>query len=84
MPMLTRRAFSPNTRHRCSRLLCLQIVRRVRETLSYIDQLDPETHFIVHSAYEHALQATFGFCVLLSVAAFVSSLWIKEKPLLSS
>ncbi|KAI0037157.1 major facilitator superfamily domain-containing protein [Vararia minispora EC-137] len=60
-----------------------EIASRVREALSYISQLDPQTRSVVHAAYEHALQMTFAFCVLLSATALLSSLYLKEKPLAS-
>ncbi|EIM87665.1 MFS general substrate transporter [Stereum hirsutum FP-91666 SS1] len=58
-----------------------EIVNRVRESLDYVDQLDPSTRFIVRSSYEEALQACFWFTVALAVCAFLSSLFVKEKPL---
>ena len=67
---------------KCSRMLVLQIVHRVRESLNYVDQLEPSVRAIVRTSYEEALQATFWFAVVLSVLALISSFFIKEKPLL--
>lgn len=64
-----------------SRPLAYQIVSRVRESLDYVDQLDPSTRVIVRSSYEEALQACFWFTVALAACAFVSSLFVKEKAL---
>jgi hypothetical protein len=58
-----------------------QIVRRVRESLTYLEELDPATRDIVRGSYETALQATFWFSVVVSGLCLFSSLWIKEKPL---
>ncbi|THH04876.1 hypothetical protein EW146_g10056 [Bondarzewia mesenterica] len=59
-----------------------EIIRRVRESLKYVDQLEPAIRAIVRSSYEEALQATFWFAVVLAGLAMVSSIFIKEKSLL--
>lgn len=58
-----------------------EIVRRVRESLSYLDELDPTTRNIVRSSYATAIQATYWFSVVIAGLAFLASLFIKEKPL---
>jgi predicted MFS family arabinose efflux permease len=58
-----------------------EIVRRVRESLSYIDELDPTTQAIVRVAYEKAAHVTLYFTVGLSVCAVISSVFIKETSL---
>ncbi|KZV76626.1 MFS general substrate transporter [Peniophora sp. CONT] len=57
-----------------------EIVRRVREALSYMDELDPHTSSVVRGAYEQSLQRTFDFCIFLSATAFLCSVWVREKP----
>jgi hypothetical protein len=59
----------------------LQIVRRVRESLSYIDELDPVTRTIVRSSYEEALHTSLWFLVILAAASSFFSFFIKETPL---
>ncbi|KAG6906469.1 hypothetical protein DXG01_013796 [Tephrocybe rancida] len=58
-----------------------EIILRVRESLDYIDQLEPSTQLIVKAAYSQAVQATFTFTVAMSSLAFISSLFIKETAL---
>jgi hypothetical protein len=58
-----------------------QIVREVRESLTYIDTLDPDTQLIVRSSYEDAVHISMGLCIFWAVCAFGSSLFIKEKLL---
>jgi hypothetical protein len=53
----------------------------VREALSYLEELDPESRAIVRGSYGEALQTTFWFCVASAACAAVSSLFIKEKRL---
>jgi hypothetical protein len=59
----------------------LQIVRRVRKSLSYIDELDPVTRTIVRSSYEEALHISLWFLVVLAAASSFFSFFIKETPL---
>ncbi|KAG2003052.1 membrane transporter [Coprinopsis cinerea AmutBmut pab1-1] len=58
-----------------------EIVRRVRESLTYLDELDEATRAIVRGSYEVAIQATFVFATIVAALALVSSMYIKEKPL---
>ncbi|KAF8869045.1 MFS general substrate transporter [Infundibulicybe gibba] len=58
-----------------------EIVRRVRESLTYVDQLDPATQAIVRSAYEQAIHVTLWFTVIMAACSVVSAIFIKEKPL---
>ena len=46
------------------------IVRRVRESLKYLDQLDPSTREIVRRCYANATTAGFG--VMIGIAAFAA------------
>lgn len=62
-------------------LLYSQIVSRVRESLDYVDELDPTTRAIVRTSYEDALQICFWFTVMTAGCAFLSSLFVKEKAL---
>ncbi|KAF8885361.1 major facilitator superfamily-domain-containing protein [Infundibulicybe gibba] len=58
-----------------------EIVRRVRESLTYVDQLDPATRAIVRGAYEQAIHVTFWFTAIMAACSVVSAIFIKEKPL---
>ncbi|KAJ2922622.1 hypothetical protein H1R20_g14488, partial [Candolleomyces eurysporus] len=58
-----------------------EIVRRVRESLGYLEKLDPTTRAIVRSSYETAIQSAFWFSVGIAILCFISSLFIIEKPL---
>jgi len=61
-----------------------EIVKRVRESLSYLNQLDPHTKAIVVRSYVHALEATFLFTVVMAAFAAFFSLFVKEKELTHS
>ncbi|KAJ3780548.1 member of the major facilitator superfamily [Lentinula aff. detonsa] len=58
-----------------------QIVRRVRESLEYLDELDQTTRTIVLGAYEDAIQRTMWFSFSMGICALVASFFIKEVPL---
>jgi hypothetical protein len=58
-----------------------QIVRRVRESLRYVDELDSVTRAIVRSSYEDAIHVMLWFMVALAAAAAFFSFFIKEKSL---
>ncbi|KAF9456714.1 member of the major facilitator superfamily [Collybia nuda] len=58
-----------------------EIIQRVRESLSYVDELDPATRAIVRSAYGQAVQVTLSFTVAMAACSLVSSIFIKEKAL---
>lgn len=58
-----------------------EIIRRVRESLAYLNQLDPSTKEIVIRSYANAIQVTFLFTVILAALSAISSLFIKEKEL---
>lgn len=58
-----------------------QIIRRVRESLDYVDELDPKTAAIVRSSYAYGIHITLWFAVGMSVCAFIFSFFIREKPL---
>ncbi|KAJ3866325.1 MFS general substrate transporter [Lentinula novae-zelandiae] len=62
-------------------ILVLEIVRRVRESLDYLNELDQSTRTIVLGAYEDAIQKTMWFSFSMGVCAFVASLFINEVPL---
>jgi hypothetical protein len=53
----------------------------VRESLDYIDELDPISRVIVRSCYEKAVQAVFWFATGVSVFSLISSYFIKEKTI---
>ncbi|KAL0065003.1 hypothetical protein AAF712_007994 [Marasmius tenuissimus] len=68
-------------RHRLTGHDVNEIVRRVRESLQYLDQLDPETRAVVKTSYESSIQVAMWYSVGLAVCTFACSLFIKEKPL---
>ncbi|KAF9255703.1 MFS general substrate transporter [Marasmius fiardii PR-910] len=58
-----------------------EIIRKVRESLKYIDQLEPVQQVLVRKAYGEAVRAIFIFAVTASALAFLSSTFIKGKAL---
>jgi hypothetical protein len=58
-----------------------QIIRRVRESLTYIHQLDPATKAIVVRSYGEAVHVTLLSSVAVAICAAVACLCIKERPL---
>ncbi|KAH9934029.1 MFS general substrate transporter [Epithele typhae] len=58
-----------------------EIVRRVRESLAYIDELEPRMRQQVVSAYQDGLQAAFWLIAALSTVTVVCAVFIREKPL---
>ncbi|XP_006464043.1 hypothetical protein AGABI2DRAFT_153035 [Agaricus bisporus var. bisporus H97] len=61
--------------------LLQQIVRQVRQSLSYLNKLDPETREIVRSAYGTAIQSTLILTMSFVLTAIIVSLFIVEKKL---
>ncbi|KAH9836947.1 MFS general substrate transporter [Rhodofomes roseus] len=58
-----------------------EIIKRVRESLSYIDELSPEVRALVRSSYQDAAQRSLWFAVSLSALTIVFAVFIKEKAL---
>jgi len=58
-----------------------ELIKRVRESLDYLKELDPETRTIVRSAYGDAVHSTLIFSVTMALAAMLASWFIVEKPL---
>ncbi|KAK2467205.1 hypothetical protein APHAL10511_000754 [Amanita phalloides] len=58
-----------------------EIAKRIRESLSYLNKLDPITKGTVIQSYEDAMQVAFLLTTALATLAVVSSLFIKEKAL---
>ncbi|TRM62478.1 hypothetical protein BD626DRAFT_497532 [Schizophyllum amplum] len=58
-----------------------KIVRRVRESLDYLEKLDPEARGIVRYSYQHALNAAFWVMACSAGLALVTSLFIRETEL---
>ncbi|KAI0643317.1 MFS general substrate transporter [Trametes meyenii] len=58
-----------------------EIVQKVRESLEYLEQLEPAVREKVIHAYQDGLQAAFWFTVALSAATVIVSFFVKEKPL---
>ncbi|KAG9218346.1 hypothetical protein CCMSSC00406_0007283 [Pleurotus cornucopiae] len=62
----------------------LQLIRRVRESLTYVDTLDPSVQAAVRSSYAQAVQATLLFTTSMGALAAISAVFIKEEPLTRS
>lgn len=58
-----------------------KIVDRVRQSLDYINKLEPHTRDIVRRCYQMATSASFGLGIAFVGAALVASFWMKEKKL---
>ncbi|KAH9942963.1 MFS general substrate transporter [Amylocystis lapponica] len=58
-----------------------KIITRVRESLSYLDRLEPTVRKTVVQSYEDGIQVTMWFAVALAVTAVICSFFIKEKSL---
>jgi len=58
-----------------------KIIRKVRESLTYIGKLDPPTQAAVRSSYEEAIHVTLWFSAIMAVCGLLSSVFIKEKAL---
>jgi len=58
-----------------------ELIRHIRESLDYVQQLDPETRGIVRTSYEKALLVAFSFATVLSTITIFCSLFIKESTL---
>jgi hypothetical protein len=61
--------------------LFVKLIRRVRESLSYINELDLKTASIVRGAYDQAIHTTMWFNIAVAACAALTSIYIKEKPL---
>ncbi|KAF8209487.1 member of the major facilitator superfamily [Mycena galopus ATCC 62051] len=60
-----------------------EIVRRVRESLTYIDELDSVTAGIVRLAYADAVRVTMWFSTAMAACALVAAVFIREKAIAS-
>ncbi|CAK5279000.1 unnamed protein product [Mycena citricolor] len=58
-----------------------EIIRRVRESLAYIDELEPATAAVVRMAYERGLQVTFWFSCAAAACALVAAVFVREAPM---
>ncbi|KAF4581723.1 hypothetical protein EYR40_002739 [Pleurotus pulmonarius] len=61
-----------------------ELIRRVRESLTYVDTLDPGTQAAVRSSYGQAVHVTLLFTTSMGALAAISAIFIKEKPLTRS
>ncbi|KAL0577780.1 hypothetical protein V5O48_004208 [Marasmius crinis-equi] len=68
-------------RHRLTGHDVNEVVRKVRESLKYLDQLDSDTRTIVKASYESSIHITMWYSLGLAICAFGCSLFIKEKAL---
>lgn len=67
-----------STAHCCC---ATQIIRRVRESLTYIGELEPSVRAKVILSYQDAIHVAMWFTCGVAVCALISSCFIKEKPL---
>lgn len=58
-----------------------KIVERVRQSLDYIKELEPEVRDIVRLCYQRSTAFAFGLTILLVSGAVVSACFIREKRL---
>lgn len=58
-----------------------EIVKRVRQSLTFIGTLKPHTRLIVTKCYQKATNTAFGVSITVITFALVSTLFIKEKRL---
>jgi len=58
-----------------------EITERVRESLAYINTLEPHVKALVRDCYAHSTRAAFGLEIGLVAGAAVSAWMIKEKAL---
>ncbi|KAH0610305.1 uncharacterized protein H6S33_011832 [Morchella sextelata] len=58
-----------------------EIVRRVRQSLKFINELPQETKDIVVNSYEHAVHAAFVLGITFAVCAALASMFIRNKSL---
>ena len=57
------------------------IVRRVRQSLDYINELEPHMKDLVRGCYQRAINAAFGLSVVIVCLALVSAFFIRAKKL---
>ena len=53
----------------------------MRESLTYVDKLEPEMQLIVRRGYADATRAALSFTFCMAACAFMVSMFIKEKAL---
>lgn len=58
-----------------------EIVNRVRESLNYINKLDPEVAKIVRNCYAWATNKGFGFLIVVVFFALFSACFMREAKL---
>ncbi|RPA76756.1 MFS general substrate transporter [Ascobolus immersus RN42] len=58
-----------------------EIIEKVRQSLSYIKELDPATQAVVRGCYQEGIVWAFGVSFVFAGCAFASSVWIREKRL---
>ncbi|KAH8658662.1 putative MFS multidrug transporter [Tricladium varicosporioides] len=58
-----------------------EIVEKVRQSLTYIDGLEPGVRKLVRRCYQGATSDAFGVSILVVCGALVASFWIREKRL---
>lgn len=69
------------TESRLTRRHLLQIIKRVRESLTYIGELEPVVRGKVIASYADAIHVAMWFTLALCVCSLVSACFIKEKAL---
>ena len=58
-----------------------KIIQKVRESLTYIQELDAPVRDKVIAAYAQAVHSTQFYTIILTACALATSFLIKEKPL---
>lgn len=58
-----------------------EITKRVRESLNYINTLEPGIRSLVRDSYGHATRASFVLNMCVASGAMVAAFWIREKKL---
>lgn len=57
------------------------LIRHITQSLGHLDFLDPAARDVVQAAYDVALRWSFVLCLIFAVAAFCTSVPIREKRL---
>jgi MFS family permease len=58
-----------------------EVARKVRESISYLKELEPSVREVVRDAYGSSARAAFGVCLVLSVGCAASGWFVREKRL---
>lgn len=59
----------------------LDIAEKVRQSLAYLQTLDPKVRAVVEDCFAQSTTAAFGFLLVMALGAFISAWFIAEKAL---